>query len=162
MWNGNKVEWEIVGESGKSAKIMFTGEFEYRLDDKGRLPVPPRFRAAFREGIVVAQGIERCLTIYTPAEWKKVAERIAESNLSASKLRAINRALFATAIVLALDAQGRVGVPANLRSYAGIDEDVVIAGANNYLEMWDRNAWEAEKKASQEQAWQIIEGLERR
>jgi MraZ protein len=141
---------------------MFFGEFEYRLDEKGRLPLPPKFRPAFRDGVIVAQGIEKCLTVYTPAEWKGLAERIAASNLSASKLRTINRALFATAFHLALDGQGRIGLPASLRQYAGIGEDVVVAGANNYLEMWDRNAWEAEKASSQEQAWQIIEGLERR
>lgn len=141
---------------------MFFGEFEYRLDEKGRLPLPPRFRMAFKEGLVVAQGIEKCLTVYTQAEWKKLAENIAGSNLSASKLRTINRALFATAFVLMLDAQGRLSLPPTLRQYAGIGEDVVVAGVNNYLELWDRNAWETEKQASQNQAWQIIEGLERR
>ena len=141
---------------------MFFGEFEYRLDDKGRLPLPPRFRAAFRDGLVVAPGIEKCLTVYTSQEWKKLADSIAGSNLPASKLRTINRAIFATAFMMAPDAQGRIGLPPSLRSYAGIDEDVVIAGANNYLELWDRDAWETEKQASQEQAWQIIEGLERR
>lgn len=141
---------------------MFFGEFEYRLDEKGRLPVPPKFRLAFRDGVVVAQGIERCLTIYAPAEWKKLADSIASSNLSASKLRTINRALFASAYHLLLDGQGRISLPANLRAYAGIGEDLVVVGANNYLEIWDRDAWEAEKKSSQEQVWQIIEGLERR
>ena len=152
-----------MGESGKTLKkAMFFGEFEYRLDEKGRLPLPPRFRPAFREGLVVAQGIEKCITIYTNAEWKKLAESITGSNLSASKLRTINRALFSTAFMLAPDAQGRIGLPTSLRNYAGIGDDVVIAGANNYLELWDKNAWETEKQTSQEQAWQIIEGLERR
>ena len=141
---------------------MFFGEFEYRIDEKGRLPLPPKFRPAFHDGLVVTQGIEKCLTIYTPTEWKKLADNIAASNLSASKMRTLNRALFATAFMVSLDGQGRIGLPTNLRSYAGIGEDVVVAGANNYLELWDRNAWEAEKKASQEQAWQIIEGLEKR
>ena len=141
---------------------MFFGEFEYRLDEKGRLPLPPRFRSAFREGLVVAPGIEKCLTIYTNSEWKKLANSITGSHLPASKLRAINRALFATAFAMEPDAQGRIGLPASLRSYAGIEEDIIVAGVNNYLELWDRNTWEAEKQASQEQAWQIIEGLEKR
>jgi len=141
---------------------MFFGEFEYRLDEKGRLPLPPRFRPSFKEGLVVAQGIEKCLTVYTQAEWKKLAERIANSNLPPSKLRTINRALFATAFMVALDAQGRLSLPPMLRQYAGIGDDVVVSGVNNYLELWDKNAWEAEKQASQSQAWQIIEGLERR
>ena len=141
---------------------MFFGEFEYRLDEKGRLPLPPRFRPSFREGLVIAPGIEKCLTIYTTSEWQKLADSITGSNLPASKLRTINRALFATAFVLVPDAQGRIGLPASLRSYAGIGDEVVITGANNYLELWDKDAWETEKQTSQEQAWQIIEGLERR
>lgn len=141
---------------------MFFGESEYRLDDKGRLPLPPRFRPFFRDGLVATPGIEPCVTIYTQAGWKKLAERIASSNLSASKMRTINRALFATAFILTMDGQGRVSIPLSLRTYAGIGDDVVVAGANNYLELWDKNAWEAEKKSSQEQAWQIIEGLENR
>ena len=141
---------------------MFSGEFEYRLDEKGRLPVPPRFRAAFRDGLVLTRGIEKCLTIYTPAEWKKVADNITTSNLSPSKLRTINRTLFASAYSLVIDGQGRIGLPMSLRAYAGIGEDIVIIGANNYLEIWDRNAWEAVQRASQDQVWQIIEGLERR
>jgi MraZ protein len=55
-----------------------------------------------------------------------------------------------------------VAVPAPLREYAGIGEEVVIAGANNYLEIWDKESWQEEKAVSQEQAWQIIESLEKR
>jgi MraZ protein len=140
---------------------MFFGEFEYRIDDKGRLPFPPRFRAFFRDGIVLAQGVEKCLTIYTLTEWKKLADSIATSHLPPSKLRILSRALFATAYHLNLDAQGRISLPSNLRQYAGIDEDVIIAGVNNYLELWDKAQWDAAKSANQEQSWQIIESLER-
>jgi MraZ protein len=140
---------------------MFFGEFEYRIDDKGRLPFPPRFRAFFRDGIVLAQGVEKCLTIYTLTEWKKLADSIATSHLPPSKLRILSRALFATAYHLNLDAQGRISLPSNLRQYAGIDEDVIIAGVNNYLDLWDKAQWDAAKSANQEQSWQIIESLER-
>jgi MraZ protein len=140
---------------------MFFGEFEYRIDDKGRLPFPPRFRAFFRDGIVLAQGVEKCLTIYTLTEWKKLADSIATSHLPPSKLRILSRALFATAYHLNLDAQGRISLPSNLRQYAGIDEDIIIAGVNNYLELWDKAQWDAAKSANQEQSWQIIESLER-
>jgi MraZ protein len=140
---------------------MFFGEFEYRIDDKGRLPFPPRFRAFFRDGIVLAQGVEKCLTIYTLTEWKKLADSIATSHLPPSKLRILSRALFATAYHLNLDAQGRINLPSNLRQYAGIDEDIIIAGVNNYLELWDKAQWDAAKSANQEQSWQIIESLER-
>lgn len=140
---------------------MFSGEFEYRIDEKGRLPFPPRYRPLFREGVVVAPGVERCLTIYTPAEWKKLSDSLNSSSLPPSKLRRINRAIFATAFAQSLDAQGRITLPASLRQYAGLSQDVVIAGANNYLELWDMDAWDAEKSASLSEAWQIMESLEK-
>jgi MraZ protein len=154
----NGETWEKVGVR----QVMFFGEFEYRIDEKGRIPFPPRFRPAFKDGIVLSAGIEKCLNIYTSAEWKKYADSLASSNLSASKLRAINRAVFAQAFFLALDAQGRLSLPANLRAYAGLGEDVVIAGVNNCLELWDKAGWAAAKQESQAQAWQITESLERR
>jgi MraZ protein len=110
---------------------------------------------------VLAQGVEKCLTIYTLTEWKKLADSIATSHLPPSKLRILSRALFATAYHLNLDAQGRISLPSNLRQYAGIDEDIIIAGVNNYLELWDKAQWDAAKSANQEQSWQIIESLER-
>jgi len=72
-----------------------------------------------------------------------------------------NRAIFATAFSTNLDGQGRVALPPPLREYAEIMDEVVIAGANNYLELWNKVHWEEEKATSQEQAWQIIESLER-
>jgi MraZ protein len=141
---------------------MFFGEFEYRTDEKGRMPFPPRFRPAFKDGVVLTPGVEKCVNVYTSAEWKKYADSLANSNLPPSKLRSINRAVFAQAFFLALDQQGRISLPPSLREHAGLGEDIVVAGVNNYLELWDKNTWAATKQASQEQAWQITESLERR
>ncbi len=139
---------------------MFLGEFEYRLDDKGRVPFPPRFRPYFKEGVVVAPSPEKCLSVYTIAEWKKMADGLASGGLSPSKLRKINRALFATAFHTGIDGQGRLSLPPKLREYAGLGEDIIIAGTNNTLELWDKAAWETEKNADMADAWQIIESLE--
>ena len=139
---------------------MFLGEFEYRLDDKGRVPFPPRFRPYFKEGVVVAPSPEKCLSVYTIAEWKKMADGLASGGLSPSKLRKSNRALFATAFHTGIDAQGRLSLPPKLREYAGLGEDIIIAGTNNTLELWDKAAWETEKNADMADAWQIIESLE--
>lgn len=115
---------------------MFFGEFEYKLDEKGRLPIPPRFRREFRDGMVLAPGAEKCISAYPLAEWKKLAARLATGSLSPSKLRRLNRALFATAFYSSLDGQGRISLPLPLREYAGIEDEVVVAGVNNYLELW--------------------------
>lgn len=141
---------------------MFLGEFEYKIDDKGRVPVPPRFRRVLREGLVLSQGVERCINVYTPPEWKKLADSLTTGSITRSKLRRLNRAIFATAFNLNIDGQGRIALPVTLRQHAGIEDDVVVVGANTYFELWNKEAWAEEKGTSREQAWQIIESLEQR
>jgi len=140
---------------------MFFGEFEYKIDEKGRVPLPPRFRRDLRDGVVLMPGVEKCIWAYPLAEWKKLAATLTTGSFTPSKLRKLNRAIFATAFYLSIDGQGRIALPVPLREYAEIVDEVVIAGANTYLEIWNIVLWEEEKAASQEQAWQIIESLER-
>jgi len=139
---------------------MFYGEFEYKIDDKGRLPIPPKYRSAYKDGLVLTPGAEKCLTVYTPAEWKKFTATLNNSPLSRSKMRKLSRALFSAAFSTKIDNQGRIAIPAPLRDYAQITDDIVVAGANSYLEIWNKAMWEEEKADSQEQTWQIIESLE--
>lgn len=141
---------------------MFFGEFEYRLDEKGRVPVPPRFRKELRDGVVLTPGVENCITAYPVSEWKKLATNLTGGPITRSKLRKLNRAIFATAFHLNLDTQGRITLPISLRQYAGIDADIVIAGANIYFELWNKEQWQSEKATSQQEVWQIIESLEQR
>ena len=140
---------------------MFSGEFEYKTDEKGRVPIPPKFRRELKEGVVLVPGVERCINVYTPTEWKKLAATLTSGSVAPSKVRRLTRAIFATAFSLNIDGQGRIALPIPLREYAGIEDEVVIAGVNIYLELWSKEQWEAEKTISQEQAWQIIESLER-
>lgn len=143
---------------------MFFGEFQYRVDEKGRLPVPPRFRHELKDGLVLTPGVEKCLNVYSLTEWKKLASALAETTvpLAREKARRLNRFVFATAFVISMDSQGRIALPPLLREYADIGDEVAIAGVNNYLEIWNKTLWEAEKVQSQEQAWQTIESLEKR
>ena len=140
---------------------MFFGEFEYKIDEKGRVPIPPKFRKELKEGVVLTLGIEKCISAYPLADWKKLAATLTTGSVTPSKLRRLNRAVFATAFSLNIDGQNRVALPASLREYAEIVDEVVITGANTYLEIWNKVLWEEEKAISREQAWQIIESLER-
>ena len=140
---------------------MFFGEFEYKIDEKGRVPIPPKFRKELKEGVVLTPGVEKCIIIYPLVEWQKLATALTAGSLTPSKLRRLNRAIFATAFSVDIDGQGRVALPTPLRQYAEIMDEVVIAGANTYLELWNKVHWGEEKAISQEQAWQIIESLER-
>ena len=142
---------------------MFFGEFEYKIDEKGRMPVPPRFRRELKDGVVLTPGAEKCINAYTLSEWKKLATTLTGSSLAPNnKMRRLNRAFFATAFNVNIDGQGRVALPIPLREHAEIMDEVVIVGANTYLEIWNKVLWEEEKAVSQEQAWQIIESLEER
>ena len=139
---------------------MFYGEFDYKIDEKGRVPLPPKFRNALKDGVVLTPGAEKCITVYTVPEWRKLSTTLTNSPISRSKMRKLSRALFATAFSTRLDNQGRVAIPAPLREHAEIVDEVVVAGSNTYLEIWNKVHWEEEKEVSQEQAWQIIESLE--
>jgi MraZ protein len=141
---------------------MFFGEFEYKIDEKGRVPIPPRFRGLLRAGMVLSPGVEGCITVYPLNEWKKLADSLSAGSLSPSKLRALKRVVFATAFSLKMDGQGRIALPAPLKTHAEIVSEVVMIGANNYLELWNKVRWEEEKAIHQEQAWLLFEGLENR
>ena len=125
--------------------------------------MPPKYRRDLEDGLILSQGTEGCINVYPQAEWEKMANSLTSSGtLTASKMRRLKRAIFATAFSANIDGQGRVSLPVTLRKYAGIESDIVVAGVNNYLELWSKEKWESEKSISQEQAWQIIEGLENR
>ena len=141
---------------------MFFGEFEYKLDNKGRLPVPPQFREALSEGVVIAPGPDRCVNAYSEKEWKHFSEEISAASASPSKLRKLKRTMFGQAFPTNIDGQGRLSLPAPLRAYAGIGAEAVVVGVSDHFEIWDKGAWDAEKADDQEQVWQIMEGLEKR
>jgi MraZ protein len=140
---------------------MFLGEYEYVVDSKGRVPLPPKFRDSLREGVVLTAGPESCIVAYSVSGWRNLASSLLGDSIVSSKMRRLNRAIFARAYNVEVDAKGRVALPQVLREYAVITEEVTIAGANTYFEIWDIRSWRAEKAESQKQAFQIIESLEK-
>jgi len=138
---------------------MFLGEYNYKLDEKGRVPVPPKFRGELRDGIILVPGPEKCIIAYTPEEWKKTLRKPAYRCPGIEQNAEVKSRAILNSFSLNLDGQGRIALPAPLRTFAGIGEEVVITGANTYLEIWDKSLWEEEKTNSLAQAWQIIETL---
>jgi MraZ protein len=139
---------------------MFLGEYEYKVDNKGRLPLPPKFRQELMGELVLTKGLEKCIVIYPAEEWHKVADTLAAKALPSSKVRTMNRAMFGTAFSLSLDGQGRIALPAALRNHVEIGDTAYVVGANNCVEIWNPTLWKTEKAAAEEQLWQIIESLE--
>ena len=140
---------------------MLLGEYEYRVDSKGRLPLPPKFRQELGTQLILARGTEACIVVYPINEWHKLTDPLAARTVALSqKKRRLNRHLFGSAFDLTLDGQGRIALPSPLRRYAQIDDVATIVGVNNYVELWNPALWNSEKVSAEEQVWQIIESLE--
>ena len=121
---------------------MFLGEYIYTLDDKGRLTIPSRFRDQFEHGVVITRGLDGCLFVFTHEDWQKLTEILGEKlSFTQEKARHLVRFLCSGATDAVADRQGRILIPAFLREYAKLEADVVIAGANTRLELWNPEKW---------------------
>jgi transcriptional regulator MraZ len=122
--------------------MAFRGTFDYSLDAKNRLTVPARFRAALSEGVVLAKGLERCVSIWTPGAYDTYTQSaLASFHPLSNEAQKLQRFFAANSIDTELDAAGRVMVPPFLIEHAGLSKDVVVTGAANALEVWDRAVW---------------------
>lgn len=130
---------------------MFLGTYSPRLDEKGRVFLPAKFRDELAEGLVITKGQERCLYVFSAAEFARLTERLREAPLTAKGARDYSRVFFASAHDDAPDKQGRVTVPPPLREYAGLDRDCVVIGANTRVEIWDAAAWATYLAGQEEQ-----------
>ena len=131
---------------------MFLGTHTPRLDDKGRLFLPAKFRDELAGGVVITKGQERCLFVFPAADFTRRAEALQNAPVTSKAVRDYSRVFFASAFDEVPDRQGRVTVPAGLRAYAGLQRDCVVIGANTRLEIWDAQAW-ADYELAQEQAF---------
>ena len=122
---------------------MFLGTHHPRLDEKGRLFLPARFRDQLAEGVVMTKGQERCLYVFPTDEFARMTEQMRQAPVTSKSARDYLRVLFAGASDEVPDKQGRVTVPPALRSYAGLTKDCVVIGANTRIEVWDAAAWQA-------------------
>ena len=122
---------------------LFLGTHAPRLDEKGRMVLPAKFREAFAEGLVMTKGQERCLYVFPVAEFARVTEAMRAAPVTSKGARDYMRVFFAGASDEVPDKQGRVTVPAALRDYAGLSRDCVVIGAGTRMEVWDAATWSA-------------------
>jgi MraZ protein len=121
---------------------MFLGTYTPRLDDKGRLALPARFRGDLEGGLVITKGQERCLYGFPITEFTRLTELLRVAPMTDRRVRTYSRVFFASASNEALDSQGRITVPQQLRAYAGLEKECVVIGANSRVEIWDATAWQ--------------------
>ena len=131
---------------------MFLGTHTPRLDEKGRLFLPAKYREELAGGVVITKGQERCLYVFPGAEFARITEALRSAPVTAKAVRDYGRVFFASASDEVPDKQGRITVPPALREYAGLTRDCVVIGANTRLEIWDAQAWET-YLADQEEAF---------
>lgn len=126
----------------------FLGEFDCKLDAKGRMMIPVGLKKqlpeAENEGLVINRGFEKHLVIYTRKEWDKIVDDLSKLNQYEKKTREFIRYFTRGATELTLDAAGRVLLPKNLLEYAGIDAEVVLACQFNKIEVWAQAAYDAQ------------------
>ena len=145
--------WEKVVGSGKSAggpgvrllngdvELMFLGQFQHNLDEKGRLMIPAPFRQTLEGGAFITQGFDRCLMVMTEAYFQQVYELLTNMNIADNNARLLRRMILSNAYSIELDKVGRIVVPPNLRQFAGFDGEAIVAGQGEYFEIWTPAEW---------------------
>jgi MraZ protein len=142
---------------------MFLGTFTPKLDDKGRLILPAKFRDELAEGLVITKGQEHCLYVFSEGEFARMHERIREAPITSKQGRDYLRVFLSGAHAELPDKQHRVTIPGPLRQYAGLDRDLAVIGAGSRAEIWDAEAWQtyldAQETAFSEIEEEVIPGL---
>ncbi len=142
---------------------MFIGEYTHKIDEKGRLALPAKFRAQLASGAVVTRGLDNSLYLFTTEEWTELAEKLAALPMTNPDARRIQRMMLAGATDVVPDRQGRINIPAYLRTYAGLGTkaaDVTVAGLYKRVEIWSASAWEDSRKKTEGETDQIAEHLQ--
>ena len=142
---------------------MFLGTYEPRLDEKGRVILPARFRDEMEGGIVLTRGQDRCIYAFPAQEFESMTQDLRRAPLSSKQARDWVRVMLSGAYKELPDKQGRIVVPADLRTYAGLGRDLAVIGAGTRAEIWDAQSWR-EYLAVQEdvfsnQAEEVIPGM---
>ncbi|MBN1218766.1 MAG: division/cell wall cluster transcriptional repressor MraZ [Anaerolineae bacterium] len=120
---------------------MFLGEYEHTIDDKGRLTIPAKFRDELEGGVVITRGLDGCLWAFSRSEWEVMSEKIRQLPTTNPVARNFARFMFSSASDSVPDRQGRVLLPQNLRTYAGIESETVVIGVMNRVEIWNPAKW---------------------
>ena len=142
---------------------MFLGSYEPKLDEKGRVILPAKFREELSNGLVLTRGQERCIYVFSVREFETMSDKIRQAPVTSKQARDYMRVFLSGASAETPDKQHRVTIPATLRSYAGLDRDLTVIGTGSRVEIWDATAWQkylAEQEAAfADTAEEVIPGL---
>ena len=119
---------------------MFLGTHFPKLDEKGRIILPAKFRDGLADGLVVTKGQDHCLVVWPKDEFDAYAEQLRGNTQANARVRAMTRVFFSSAFDEALDKQGRLTIPPVLRDYAQLDRELTVVGADTRIEIWSTAA----------------------
>ncbi|NPA89963.1 MAG: division/cell wall cluster transcriptional repressor MraZ [Chloroflexi bacterium] len=142
---------------------MFLGTYHHKLDAKGRLSLPRKFRTYLttERELVITKGMDNCLFLFPRREWEQIREQLRQLKLGSRDARRARRLLLGNAEEVVMDRMGRILIPPALREYAGIQQEVVVVGLDWYMELWSPEAWaqeldEAEASGLAEEQWERL------
>ena len=141
----------------------FLGEYHHKVDKKGRMSVPAKFRPGLGDKFYFVKGSGNCLYAYSAEEWQSIVERVTSSeNFTKKSSQRFLRKFFPSAGEAEVDAMGRALIPANLREFAGLDDstDIVVIGVANRVEIWSEEAWTSYCDEDDEEEMDIGSGME--
>ncbi len=120
---------------------MFMGRYNHTIDPKGRLSIPSKYRETLGDEFVVSKGMDGCLFAYASSDWKVFEEKLASLPLINAEARQFARFFLSGAQYVTIDKQGRILMPQDLREFAGLEKDVVLAGMGGRIEIWSLEKW---------------------
>ena len=129
-------------------RLELIGTYEYAVDAKGRLTIPPKFREELGETFTVTQGLDACIFVYPQSTWKELEAKI--NALPMAKSKGLQRFFLSSAQELTLDSHGRVLLPQELRQFAGLGKEAVVIGVSGRAEIWSKDKWIAYKEQLEE------------
>ena len=129
----------------------FVGKYEHSLDSKGRIILPAKFRPQFERGGYLTQHSEGCLALWTPGEFERQMEGMQVKAASGRADRNRARLWASNSADVEIDRQGRMAIPAHLRTFAGLDTEVLVHGSIDRVELWNPAAWA--ERVQPEESW---------
>ncbi|MEJ8778694.1 division/cell wall cluster transcriptional repressor MraZ [Pseudogracilibacillus sp. ICA-222130] len=138
---------------------MFMGEYQHNIDIKGRMIVPAKFREGLGDSFVLTRGLDNCLFVYPMDEWKILEGKLKQLPLTKKDARQFTRFFFSGAVECEIDKQGRINIPATLRTYSKLEKECIVIGVSNRIEIWSKEVWEDYFEASEESFEDIAENL---
>jgi len=142
---------------------MFYGEYEHKLDNKGRIIIPSKFRDASKEHYIekfyITRGLDTCLFMFPEEEWKTQESKFRNISFTKKEARKFNRLFFSGASEIIPYKQGRILIPTYLKNYAEIKREILLIGVSNRIEIWSRERWIEFYKATKESFEDVAEKL---